>query len=185
MAFSRDMLYWHRPQRRANIPVGPPGSGEEGIIRVAQTGLTILPDGRWACLYEGNAMLHNASGFMTVPPGQLRWAMWDPHRLTGITAAHEGRFTIPTVKRSAGQLRLNYRCGFGGHIEVELIPRVPSRVNPDAQAIPGFSFKDCDRLYGDQLDQPVSWKGTSDVGAPGEVAIRVRMFQSKLFAYSL
>ena len=97
----------------------------------------------------------------------------------------EGRFTIPTVKRSRDALRLNYKCQPGGHIKVELIRTVPSRIHPDADPIPGYSFEDCDLLSGDHLDQPVSWRGSVDLDAAGDqIAVRLRMFQAKVFAYS-
>ena len=185
LAFSRNGTHWVRPERRAVIPVGGAGSGEEGITRVALTGLSFLPDGTWAALYEGSSMLHNATGFIEVPPGQFRWARWQPNRLCGILADDVGELTVPTVTRSRNQLRLNYRCSFGGWIAVELIPSVPSRVHPDMQAIPGFSFAEAGRLYGDQSEAVVSWGGKSDTRRAGDqFALRVRMFQAKLFAYS-
>ncbi len=55
---------------------------------------------------------------------------------------------------------------------------------PDCDATAGFSFDECDRLTGDAEDQVVTWNGKSDISAVGEsVAIRVRMFGAKLFAY--
>jgi hypothetical protein len=56
----------------------------------------------------------------------------------------------------------------------------------DANPLEGYSFEECDRLTGDEEDQVVTWKGNGDVSRVGEmVAIRVRMFQAKLFAYRL
>ncbi len=104
---------------------------------------------------------------------------WRPHRFAGIEADPEGRMTISTVKRSGGQLRLNYRCQPGGYIIAELIPTVPSRIHPDADPSPGFSFTDSDRLTGDELTKPM----TSNLG--DTVAIRLKLFQAKLFAFSV
>ena len=62
---------------------------------------------------------------------------------------------------------------------------MPSRIHPDADPIPGYSFADCDLLSGDHLDRPLSWRGSTDLSAAGDqVAVRLRMFQAKLFAYS-
>lgn len=56
----------------------------------------------------------------------------------------------------------------------------------DANALEGFTFEECDRLVGDEEDQVVTWNGDSDISRVGEMAaIRVRMFQAKLFAYLL
>ena len=89
------------------------------------------------------------------------------------------------MQRGRDALRLNYRCRPGGHIQVELIRTVPSRIHPDADPIPGYSFADCDLLSGDHLDRPVSWRGSTDLSAAGDqIAVRLRMFQAKVFAYS-
>jgi len=56
----------------------------------------------------------------------------------------------------------------------------------DANPLQGYSFDDCDRLTGDEEDQVVTWKGEGDISRVGEMAaIRVEMFQAKLFAYRL
>ena len=74
--------------------------------------------------------------------------------------------------------------GVLGDSITELTEKVPSLTAPDVDAVPGFSFADCDRLKGDQEDQVVSWKGRTDITAVGEaVGIRIRMFGAKLFAY--
>ena len=184
IAFSRDWIHWQRPGRRAVVPVGGPGSGEQGIVRVALTGLAQLPDGCWAALYEGRDQLHNDEE--QGGAGAIRWARWQPHRFCGVEAADEGRFTIPTLQRSRDTLRLNYRCVYGGWIEGELISGIPSRLNPDARALPGFSFEESDRLMGDQLAGTMTWRGKADITTAGEnIAIRLRMFQAKVFAYSV
>ena len=113
-------------------------------------------------------------------------ARWLPHRFCGIEAEVEGRFTIPSVKRRRDELRFNYRCQNGGYIACELIRGVPSRIHPDADPIPGYSFAESDLLTGDKLSQSVTWKGKSDISdVGGSLAIRLRMFQAKVFAYSV
>jgi hypothetical protein len=50
----------------------------------------------------------------------------------------------------------------------------------------GFTFAACDRLVGDEVDQVVTWQGNSDISSVGDMAaIRVKMFQAKLFAYRI
>ena len=81
---------------------------------------------------------------------------------------------------------MNYRCEPGGWIEVELLSKIPSRLNVDGPAIKKFTFDDSNRLHGDSLDQVVSWNGNSDLSDTGKaVAIRIRMFQAKIFAYKI
>ncbi len=192
IAFSRDGLVWTRPERRAIASVGPQGSGEDGQIHVWRQGLVELPDGHWAVPYGGHSILHivEEEHQAAIFPGhgdiQHRWARWRPHRLCGVQAESEGSFTIPTVFRQENEVRLNYRCAPGGWISIELLPRVPTMLCPDANPLDGYSFEECDRLTGDEEDQVVTWKGSSDISRVGEMAaIRLKMFQAKLFAYRL
>jgi len=188
IAFSHDMENWFRPERRPIIQCGELGEPDAGAAR-PWGGLFELADGRWAVVYRGVTGLHNYTrpeGLLDRGPGVLMMAHWLPHRFCGVEAESEGRFTLSTVVRTQDALRLNYRCGFGGYIIAELIRGVPSRIHPDAEAIPGFAFADCDRMTGDTLNGMMSWNGNGDLSGIGDtVAIRVRMFRAKLFAYSV
>ena len=145
------------------------------------SGIAELPDGSWGSLYGGHTSLHNAP---QREEAVLQWARWRPHRFCGIEADVEGRFTLPTVVRTANQLRLNYRCRPGGWIKVEILRNIPSRIHPDVDPVTGLTFAESDLLQGDSLDQTVTWNGNSDLSEVGEMlAIRIRMFQAKLFAY--
>lgn len=191
LAISHDGVFWNRPERRAIILVGPTGSGYEGMVRSWGGSLVQLPDGHWATLHECVSFLHNfrldrakRDPFPARQASQIRWARWRPHRLCGIEAETEGRFTIQTIARTQPELHLNYRCRPGGWVRVELLPAIPSRLNPDAQGIPGYSFAECDPLTGDAIDKVVTWNGNSDISAAGDaMAIRIHMFQAKIFAY--
>ena len=172
------------------------------MCRTFAGGIVELSDGWWAVSHECNPGLHNRGGYRHFPeliaspaaadaitlephePASIRWARWRPHRLCGIDTALEGRFTTQTIRRSRGELRLNYRCGSGGFIEVELVRLVAGRLQPDMDGLPGCTFADCDRLTGDEVDRVVTWRGRHDISAIGEtVAVRIRMFQAKVFAY--
>jgi len=190
LAFSRDGLIWYRPERKAALTLGSPGSGEEGMVGTWNGGLVELPDGHWGVPYWGSSVLHNvkvefeASLFPHMQPRKMAWAQWQPHRFAGFEADVEGRFTVPTIDRSNSELRLNYRCKPGGWVSVELLRLVPSMLHGDVDPLAGFTFEDCDRLTGDSLDATVTWKGSSDISGVGEmVAIRLKMFQAKVFAY--
>ena len=188
IAFSRDGLFWIRPERRPIHTVGPPGSGDDCQVHTWRNGMLELPDGLWAVPYTGMSSLHNVYGhdhlFPQGRPIQIRYMLWKPHRFIGIEAESEGRFTIPTIYRHGNELRLNYRCAPGGWISVELMTRSPSMNQADLPPIEGFTFAESDRLTGDESDRVVTWKGRSDLSGIGETAaIRIRMFQAKLFAY--
>ena len=61
-----------------------------------------------------------------------------------------------------------------------------SAVSPDPGPVEGFSFAESDRLIGEEADRVVTWNGKSDISSVGStVAIRIRMFQAKLFAYKI
>jgi hypothetical protein len=188
IAFSYNMTHWFRPERRAIIPLGGPGSVDSGGAR-PWGGLFELPDGYWATMYRGHVNLHNyrdSQPPIPIGPGSLLIARWRPHRFAGIEAEPEGCMTISTVQRKRNELRFNYRTKPGGFIAAELIPTVTSRIHPDADPVPGYSFADSDLLTGDELSKPMTWKGKSDISQIGDtVAIRLKMFQAKLFAFAV
>ena len=190
IAFSRDGIFWTRPERRSIHTVGPRGAADDGQVHTWRNGMVELPDGLWAVPHNGVSNIHNApedythQHFAPHPPRQIHYALWPPHRFCGVEAPTEGRFTIPTIYRHGDRLRLNYRCELGGWIKLELVQKVPSLARPDPAPIAGFSFAACDRLMGDELDRVVTWNGRSDISQIGSiVAIRVQMFKAKLFAY--
>ena len=192
LAFSRDGLFWTRTDRRVAAATGEPGSGDECGTHCWRSGLLELPDGRWAVPHTGTSRLHNVRDEVLEKlqplrrPGQIRYAIWEPHRFCGIEAELEGRFTIPSIYRKENQLRFNYRCAPAGWISVELLQRNPTMFQPDLDPVPGFTFADCDRLLGDETDRAVTWNGNGDISTVGEsVVMRIRMFQAKLFAYRL
>ena len=190
IAFSRDGLIWYRPERKTILNLGLPGNGDECMIGLSE--LIELPDGHWGIPYWADSRLHNVSKEFIpslFPQRQARkmgWALWKPHRLCGAEAAIEGRFTIPTIYRKHNELRLNYRCKPGGWISVELLHMIPSMMHGDVDPLSGFTFEECERLTGDSDDEVVTWNGNSDISGLGDmVAIRLKMFQAKIFAYQV
>jgi len=186
IAFSRDGISWERPERRAIIPVGATGDGDEGTAYAWSSGLVTLPDGYWGYLYGGGSWLHNIEPDKGIDSSKIRWARWLPHRLCGINADTAGHFTINTIQRTSNHLKLNYRCKPGGWITVELLRRVPSGAHAEVAPLEGFTFAESDRMTGDSLDKIVTWDGNSDISGIGDtVAIRIKMFGAKLFAYTV
>lgn len=82
-----------------------------------------------------------------VRTGEIR-----PHGFVSLT----GRGAV--VRRSnpfalsGDELRLNFRTSAVGRVRVGLL-------QPDLTAVPGFGIEDCVALYGDELAEPVRWKG--------------------------
>ena len=190
IAFSRDGIYWHRPERRSIIPLGATGSAEDARVYSWGSGLVELPNGDWGYAYSGRAWLHNerrdTCEVLARPSAKIRWARWNPHRLCGIEATTYGEFTIPTIHRVGKHLSLNYRCNLGGWVSVELLRRIPSAAHLDVDPIEGFTFDQSDRLTGDCVDKTVTWNGNADISGIGDtVAIRIRLFGAKVFAYKV
>ena len=190
IAFSRDGLYWSRPERRPVLPLGAEGDGDECMAHFWRSGIVELSDGTWGCPYAAFSVIHDCPPeklsklFPSRQSQQIRWARWHPNRFCGIRADTEASFSIPSLFRANDELHLNYRCDPGGWIQIELMEKLPSLMLPDADPLPGFTFDDCDRLTGEKDDQVVTWKGQSDISAAGDaVGIRVRMLGAKLFAY--
>ena len=190
LAVSREGLFWTRPERRAIIPVGQTGSADDSMVYSWGGGMIELPDGYWGHLYGGTSRLHNApkgTNWKGGPemPSEIRWARWKSHRLCGVEAEAEGRFTIPRTDRAKDELRLNFRCEPGGWVKVELITATDPPLDQKS-VIPGFSFDECDVLRGNSVDHAVTWQGKSDLSTAGDaMAIRIEMFQAKVFAYLL
>lgn len=186
IAFSRDGVIWQRPERRAIIPAGVAGSNGPSMVYSWGSGIVELPDGLWGSLFGAHNKLHNEPRLDGANSCSLRWARWKPFRFCGIESKAEGRFTIATIKRTADELRLNYHCKPGGWIEVEILRQIPSRVHPDVDPVTGFTFTDSDRLTGDSIDSVVTWGDRSDLSEVGEMlAVRLKMFQAKIFAYRI
>ena len=190
IAFSRDGLFWQRPERKAIIPVGKPGSDDSGMVSSWGSGIIELPDGSWGSVYGGTSCLHNMGDDPTTPednkPRNLQWAKWLPHRFCSMEATTEGRFTIPTITKTSNELRLNYECKPGGWVKTELIYALPSRIHSDVDPVPGFSFAESDPLTGSSIDRVATWDGKSDISSTGDmVAIRIKMFRAKIFAYKV
>ena len=171
------------------MPVGDPGSGDDCMTYAATT-LIDLPDGYWGSLYRGGSRLHGVwpdqieTLFPQYRSEQIRWARWLPHRFCGFEAKEDGSFTILSIRRTKKELHLNYRCKAGGWISVELINRTPTSTFSPSEGIPGFKYEECDLITGDSLDHVITWEGKSDISEVGEtVAIRIKMFRAKLFAY--
>ena len=104
-------------------------------------------------------------------------------RTDGFVSAHAGyvgwsEFTTPPLTFAGGSLAMNYSTSGGGSILVEL-------QDESGEPLPGFALDDCDVVFGDKIEAPVSWGGNVDVsGLRGRpVRVRVRMRDADLFAF--
>jgi hypothetical protein len=81
-------------------------------------------------------------------------------RMDGFASMHAGlqpgELTTKPVTFSGRELSINFATSAAGMIHVQIC-------HPDGSPIPGFSFSDCDPIYGDSVDRRVSWKGQTTV----------------------
>lgn len=148
------------------------------------------PDGDWGLMYMSTLHCHNDEPFKA-PSGHhascYRLARWKPHRLVGISAADEGRFTLKSLDCRGGDLKLNYRTEPGGWVRVELTDRESGYPPNEVPSLLGYSFADCDPMQGDEIERTVTWKGSSAFPAlpDKKVVIRIRMARATVFAATL
>lgn len=92
-------------------------------------------------------------------------------RLDGFVSLHAaldgGEFVTRPVRFAGHRLTVNYATSAAGSLRVEL-------QDEDGTPIPGYSLADADELFGDNVDQLVSWKDRTDVGSLAGKPIRLR-----------
>ena len=116
--------------------------------------------------------------------------MWKRDRLVAWETDNWAEFALSEQLCAGQQLKLNFKTALpGAFIEVEIVDgSLPNRAGATlVPALEGFSFADCDRLYGDELAAVVSWRGQSDLSAlkGQKIHLRFRMARAQLFAISL
>jgi len=76
------------------------------------------------------------------------------------------------------ELVMNYSTSGAGSIRVEV-------QNADGRAVPGFSLEEAEIMFGDSLQQPVLWKGGSDVSRLSGKPVRLRFEVKDADLYSI
>ena len=65
------------------------------------------------------------------------------------------------------QLLLNFATSAAGSVKVEVQDEA-------GQPLPGYSLADCDDVFGDAIERPATWKGSTDVGDLAGKPVRLR-----------
>ena len=106
------------------------------------------------------------------------------YRLDGFTSvdagARTGHFTTPALLLEGDGLELNFDGSQGGWIKVEILDAA-------GKPLPGHSSSDADRLSGDSLRMPVTWRGKSDLSSlrSRTVKLRFTINKGKLHAFQV
>ncbi|MCP4645562.1 MAG: hypothetical protein GY851_34275 [bacterium] len=103
-------------------------------------------------------------------------------RIDGFVSMHAkgagGEFTTKPLTFTGAALVINYSSSAAGSVRVEL-------QTADGAPIDGFSLADCPEMYGDTINQTVSWKAGPDVSALAGQTVRIRFVLKDADVYSL
>ena len=102
-------------------------------------------------------------------------------RVDGFGSLHaktkEGDVVTKALRFVGKELSLNYGTSSAGYIKVEV-------VDENGETIPGYSFDDCDLIYGDSLDRRVTWKGNADMSqlVGRSIKLKFKMYEADLYS---
>lgn len=103
-------------------------------------------------------------------------------RLDGFVSASApfsgGELVTKPLMFEGSRLEVNFSTSAAGRMRIEL-------QNAAGETLPGFSLKDCDVQFGDQVDRVVSWKGNDDVSklVGQSVRLRIELKDADLYAF--
>lgn len=161
LVYSRDARRWTRVDRTPFIrPIEQPAWDDGCIIpfnpQVVGDDVFIFYYGKNAGHLWGEPTVDGArvtrSAFGLVKLRRDRWAALAP------AGGAEGTLTTALIAFARPELRLNADAS-AGSIAVELVDC------QSGDAVPGFTFADCDGIAGDDLNHAVSWGGRRDLSA--------------------
>ena len=192
LAVSRDGDVWTRPERKPIITRDIPGKPDKTYGAIwATPGLFKLRSDLWGQPYFSHGRTHWDFDYDEWKPRSkatpMHWALWQPDRLVALEAQEEGRVTLLGRECAGRELLFNFQTRAGGYIKAELVDGVGVAQKEETPPLDGYSFDDCDPLYGDDLAGAVSWRGRSDLGdlKGRNILVRLHLVKTKLFAYAM
>lgn len=176
--YSYDGRSWFRPDRRHTLlPRTEPGEYGSGSIYCKT--MEVGDDGKINIYSDGYTVNH---GIM--PPGyphDSRALMKHSLRPDGfcyLDSRGWGTFSTRPLAIHGKKLTVNYNAGKHGGVQVQVSD---FHRNP----LPGFSFKDCVILTGDQIHGPVRWNGDKSIAnLPVKERVRIdfRFIDARIYA---
>src|SRR5439155_9213861 len=149
LASSHDGKLWHFIPGSPVFATGPFGAFDGGTI-FAHPNLLELSDGRFALPYTGYNVPHKyPRRLWKYAPG---YAIWPKGRVIALEAPAKGECATVQIVPPGRKLRLNALTKRGGSILVEV-------AGHDGKPLPGRSFADARRLFGDHHWTPLVWNG--------------------------
>jgi hypothetical protein len=180
---SPDGWHWSRVPGGPVVAAGAPGEPDGGYLTCTGN-LLEYPGEKWGIGYSGNPIPHKypgrdiaqRKGLFPGLPGVSGLALWPKGRLVALQCDEEGEFATPAVAPPTDRLRLNAVVRPTGYV------RVAVRRFGAGGEVPGRAFEDTDRMVGDGLALPVTWRGQESLRCEGRpVVLRFRLKQAKLF----
>lgn len=164
------------------VDMGLPGTPDGGYV-VVSGNLLEYPGDKWGITFGGNPIPHKypgrdvskRKGLFPGVPGVGGLATWPRGRLVGLQCDEEGEFATIAVIPKGDRVRLNASVKPSGYIKTAV------RLLGKGEG-PGRSFEEADRLLGDGLAMPVTWRGEDSLkheGAP--VVLRFQLRQATLY----
>ncbi len=178
MAISRDGINWHRPYRAPYVRLGIETERDSNMLFMAVGMIR-----RGAYIYQYYAGFHTDHGDWTGQPrepGNVICRL--VQRLDGFVSLDGdykgGQFTTVPLRFDGSHLELNVDTSALGAVVVEI---------QDENGIPlhGFAANDCDIVYGNRIDMPVTWNQQSNLRSLSGRVVKLRfvMRGSKLYAF--
>jgi len=75
-------------------------------------------------------------------------------------------------------LLLNYSTSASGGVKVEIL-------DWNGKPVPGFTMRECEELYGDEVEGEVCWKSGSDISRLSGRVVRLRLRMRDADVYAL
>lgn len=171
LAFSRDLTdEWIRPTRMPLIPLGAPGSIDDGMIVTASSAIEVGDEVLLYCsAWDGD---HGTS----VSEACIFIAKWRLDGFASLDGGANGVITTRPFTFDGSGLFINADAS-NGALYAELL-------DENGDPIPGFAKTDCDVISSDSVKHGVSWNGSSDVSALAGREISLRIYAENSAVYS-
>ena len=167
--FSYDGVHFDRQHREAFLRPGQDALNWRDRAIEVGPGLWSTGPGEMSLYY----MEHYRSPSVRIRRGVLR--------TDGFVSVQAGAIGGELVTKpftfSGTRLLLNYATSAAGTVRVEI-------QNGEGTPLSGFTLSDCPEIYGDQVDQPISWKGKNELTQLAGKVIRLKITLSDADLYS-
>jgi hypothetical protein len=138
-------------------------------ILVTKSGLRNAPD---------ELSLYSGEGYYTAGNRLRRFTL----RIDGFTSVHApysgGELVTRPLVFNGRRLLLNYSTSASGEVKVEIL-------GEDGNPVPSFTMRECEELYGDEIEGEVCWKSGSDISRLSGRVVRLRLRMRDADVYAL